>query len=106
MDQVPFIEKPSKGLRNLSGRKRELHYSLEFHQQNIPLLVSSLVLRSRNLGQIDIAIINSKKIIEVFEIKSSEQGSHLSFHQRQRLNSALLFLTLIFNLSGRIKVIK
>lgn len=106
MDQVPFTEKPLKASKNLSGLRNELTHSKNIHHQNVPLLVSSRVLRSRNLGQIDIASINSSREIEVVEVKSSEQGSHLHRYQYRRLNDALLFLTLIFNMPGRLKVLK
>ena len=105
-DQAPFTEKPLKASKSLSGPRRELFYSRQFHQTNIPLLVSAQVLRARNLGQIDIAIINNKKEIEVIEVKSSEQGRFLSGYQQLRLKNALLFLTLIFHLPGRLQVIK
>jgi len=106
MARAPFIVKPLKVLKSSSGLKKELFHSQIIHAQNIPLLISSRVLRSRNLGQVDIASINSKKEIEIFEVKSSEQGAHLSTFQYRRLHGSLLFLTLIFKMSGRLRVLK
>ncbi len=106
MGQVQYTEKLSKASKNLSGLKNELFYSEKIHHQNIPLLVSSRVLRSRNLGQVDIVSITSSRVIEVVEVKSSLQGSHLKYSQYRRLNDTLIFLTAIFNLSGRVKTIK
>lgn len=106
MALVPSIGKPLKVLKSSSGLKKELFHSQIIHSKNVPLLISSRVLRARNLGQVDIASINSKKEIEIFEVKSSDQGAHLSAFQYRRLHGSLLFLTLIFKMSGRLKILK
>lgn len=106
MAPVRFIEKPLKVLKNTSGLKKELFHSSAVHSQNIPILVSSQVLRSRSLGQVDVVCINARKEIEIYEVKSSEQGSHLTHTQYRRLTATLIFLTAVFALPGRLKVVK
>lgn len=106
MDQAPFIVRPSKGSKSSYALKQELFHSQHIHADGTPLLASSLVLRSRGMGQIDICRVSLQDVIEIFEVKSSSQGCILSFAQRQRLQHSLHFLTLIFNISGRIKTIK
>lgn len=57
------------------GDIAESESSKFFHQKGVPALISSLVLRSQNLGQIDIAYLekNHKKtwVLKIIETKSS-----------------------------------
>lgn len=106
MDQVPFTEKHSKEYANSCGIKRELFYSQKIHQFHTPVLVSALTLRSRQLGQIDLCQLDEREgRLTIFEIKSSVMGLHVSLRQRQRLASSLLFLNLILQTQGSVRLL-
>jgi hypothetical protein len=83
-----------------SGLKTELRFSESFHSEGIPLLVSSVLLQKRNLGQVD--LVRLKKdltgwVIEVGEVKSSEMGIFsMERNQKQRIFSTQNFLAMIF----------
>ena len=90
----------------MSGLKLEKHLSVEFHQVGIPLLVSPQILRSRDLGQIDLARMvkkNAEWVIEVSEVKSSSVGeANLVRGQRRRLTQAQMFLSSILGSPSRL----
>lgn len=96
----PYTEKPSKGLRNSSGLKQEISISKNFHGEGIPLLISPLLLRNRNLGQIDVARMkkdNGGWLLEIAEVKSSEMGiAQMELFQKKRLYSSQHFLAGLF----------
>lgn len=100
MARVPFTGRRSKALRNTSGLKRELQSSKSFHAEGLPLLVSSLLLRERLMGQIDLARLQKDKegwVIEVAEVKSSDLGAQAIIRgQRSRIFHAIKFLSGIF----------
>jgi hypothetical protein len=107
MVRVPSIAKPSRALRNSSGLEKEILASELFHSQGLPLLVSSQLLRARDMGQIDLCRIRKDKagwLIEVQEVKSSTVGEEMLLRgQRSRLFSAMNFLSGIFG--SRIKFV-
>lgn len=106
MDQVLFTEKPSKEYANSCGIKRELFYSQKIHPFHTPVLVSSLTLRARQLGQIDLCQLDERQsVLTIFEIKSSTMGLHVSSRQRQRLASSLLFLNMILRSQGSVRLL-
>ncbi|MCM2348480.1 MAG: hypothetical protein NDI69_00575 [Bacteriovoracaceae bacterium] len=77
-----------------------MKFSLSFHAQGTALLVSPQLLRSRSLGQIDLARIRKDKdgwLLEIAEVKSSEVGEEqfLRF-QKSRLMNAQKFLAGLF----------
>lgn len=82
------------------GLQTELKLSIEFHQKGVPLLVSSSLLRSRSLGQIDLARITYDRegwVIEVGEVKSSQMGiEQMERSQKRRLYSSQRFLSGLF----------
>ena len=82
------------------GLHTELKVSIDFHQKGVPLLVSSTLLRSRSLGQIDLARITYDRegwMIEIGEVKSSQMGvEQMERSQRKRLYSAQNFLAGLF----------
>lgn len=82
------------------GLELEREFSREFHQEGIPLLVSPSLLRSRNLGQVDLSRLKKDRegwVIEVGEVKSSQVGEEQMLRfQRQRIFSAQNFLSAIF----------
>jgi hypothetical protein len=88
-----------------------LNASETFHRLGVPLLVSSQILRNRNLGQIDLARLLKKNDlwkIEIGEVKSSIMGEYqMQKSQKFRLYSSQNFLSSIFGLpSVLISVIK
>lgn len=79
------------------GSKTEAEFTKIFHSTGTPLLVSSLVLRSRSCGQIDCAKLEFKqqqKRILLTEIKSNSWISH---SQSIRLRAAASLLSKIFS---------
>ena len=100
------IEKPSKVLKSSSGLLNEIKFSRYFHQVGIPLLVSSALLRKRNLGQLDLGRLRKDHegwLIEVGEVKSSEVGElHMSLFQKNRLYAAQRFLSGLFGLRSKL----
>lgn len=80
------------------GKKHEANFSKNFHQKGIPLLVSPLVLRSKNMGQVDMARILDNQI-EVAEVKS---GGHISVSQQSRLLKSAEFLSIILKKSAKL----
>ena len=98
--------KPSKVLKSSSGLCNEIHHSIVFHNDGIPLLVSSALLRSRNMGQIDLARLkkfNGKWIVEMAEVKSSQMGrDQMLIGQQGRLCLAQQFLAGIFGHTTRL----
>lgn len=67
----------------------------------MPLLISSLILRERGAGQVDLAVFNKSEII-LYEIKNS---GFIGANQYQRLKKAASFLSFIFLRSALIRVI-
>lgn len=100
MESVLFTEKPLKELKNTYeiGEEFEKAQSIFFHGQGIPLLVSPRLLRKKNLGQIDLAIIKNKKIIviELKKNKTSLNHSHFS-RQKIRLKASCDYLRFVIN---------
>jgi len=83
-----------------NGLKNEQKFSLEFHQEGIPLLVSPKILRIRDMGQIDLARIIKNRgewLIEIGEVKSSSVGEYqMEKCQIRRLFSSQHFLAGLF----------
>lgn len=82
----------------LKGEVLEREMSLKLHSKADALLVSSLVLRSRGLGQVDVVNLRGR-VITVWEIKSSIRPG---FKQIKRLRAAACFLSQIFSKSVRL----
>jgi hypothetical protein len=97
-------------LKSSSGLKNEIHFSVSFHSQGIPLLVSPTLLRSRNLGQIDLArFMKSQKswVLELGEVKSSALGlEQMGRSQKKRLLNSLHFLGGLFGHEAKLSVLK
>jgi hypothetical protein len=93
-------------LKNSSGSENELRFSKEFHREGLPLLVSPMLLRLRDLGQIDIARLKKDKdgwLLEIGEVKSSVQGlEQMERSQKKRLLSAQKFLSGLFGYRSRL----
>jgi len=92
-------------LRNSSGLKKEIQHSLTFHQEGIPLLISEQLLRSRNLGQLDLVRmrkISTGWILEIAEVKSSVVGIEMIQRgQKFRLFGAQKFISSLFGCPSR-----
>ena len=106
MDHALSTERVLKALRNTSGLKNEILFSRTFHSEGCPLLVSPLILRTRNLGQIDLARVRKDKndwILEIAEVKSSLIGQEQFLRsQKMRLISAQKFLSGIFGFKSKL----
>jgi uncharacterized phosphosugar-binding protein len=109
MAQLRVTERPlkaSKSLLQTKGYSLEVFHSIPFHTNSIPVLVSAQVLRSRNLGQVDLARISRDhegQFVEITEVKSSQIGFHSSqFKQKNRLVGAGKFISGVLGL--RIKL--
>lgn len=87
------------------GDIAESSHSLTLHQKGVPALVSSLVLRSQNLGQIDIAYLekNSKKawVLKIVEMKSSVYPSQM---QLIRLRKTQDYLSRVLDVESKLEV--
>src|SRR3989344_4971378 len=100
-DPASSTAKPLKASKSLfPGLQTELFFSQEFHATGLPLLVSSTLLRSRHLGQIDLARLCKDKqgwIIEIGEVKSSQMGEQqMEKNQKIRLWNSQKFLASLF----------
>jgi hypothetical protein len=74
------------------GSELEKRLSINYHQHSIPLLCYPQLLRSRNLGQVDIAylsIFSSSMTLYLVEVKSSRG---ISSPQKRRLQHSGYFL--------------
>ena len=86
------------------GDKLEKEYSSLLHSSYLPVLISSLVLRSINAGQIDVAglsKINKAWVLSLFEVKSSQ---YPSVHQWRRLLKAQDYLSRVLEISTLLEV--
>lgn len=105
-----FTEKPLKVCASLSGLQLEQKHSLDFHAEGIPVLVSPQLLRSRDLGQLDLIRLNKDKqgwMLEVAEVKSSQTGAEASLRgQRSRIFSAQNFLSSLLGVRTRFCYLK
>lgn len=87
------------------GDIAESSASLYFHQKGVPVLVSALLLRSQDLGQIDVAILekNFKKawVLKIIETKSSIYPGKL---QLFRLRKAQDYLSRVLDVESKLEV--
>lgn len=83
----------------------EAQASKYFHRECVPALVSSLILREQNLGQIDVAYLERdyKKswVLKIVETKSSIYPSR---HQMQRLRRTQDYLSRILEMAAILEV--
>jgi hypothetical protein len=88
------------------GQWHEQQHSKQFHSQGLPLLVSSQLLRSRQLGQIDLARLvkdGQDWLLEVAEVKSSGVGvAKMQSSQYCRLQHAQRFLAALLGYRARL----
>lgn len=86
------------------GLLAELRLSNYYHRMATPVLVSSLVVRERGMGQVDLAIMSKttpERELKVIEVKSSRTCSQL---QLKRLRKAAHFLGLILECPAYLEV--
>ncbi len=74
------------------GDSWELKVSEKLHDQGLPLLISPLLLRSKNCGQIDLAYFKENTCVVV----ETKNKPIISRNQKNRLTRALSLLALIF----------
>lgn len=86
------------------GDKFEKEFSLIAHQDHLPVLVSSQILRSLNAGQIDVAGLSRKNkswVLCLFEVKFKHYPSAM---QWQRLRKAQDYLSKVLELETKLEV--
>jgi hypothetical protein len=75
------------------GELNEAKMSQIFHSSSLPFLVSSVYLREKNLGQIDICFIrqgkDKNKVLNVVEVKSAGYISRLQVNRLKRASDHL-----------------
>lgn len=104
--QVPSTGRPLKGSKSMSGNLVEERASQKFHSSPwIPVLISPQLLRSRNLGQLDLARASRDQggwFLEVAEVKSSQIGvQNQIYGQNKRISSSLAFLSSLLGMRGK-----
>lgn len=86
------------------GKVAELNASKQIHQRYLPILVSSVILRKRHCGQIDLACLNNK-ILTLFEIKKRSLGKQqITSTQKMRLIRSANFLGRLLNRKIELRV--
>jgi hypothetical protein len=88
------------------GDQLEQMYSKEFHKRNLPVLISSQLLRSINAGQVDLAgLFKNKKnkswVLFLIEVKSTQYPSK---HQWRRLLTAQDYLSRVLEIETKLEV--
>jgi hypothetical protein len=86
------------------GDKLERDFSVQIHQSHFPVLISSLLLRSINAGQIDIAGLSKRKnewVLHLFEMKFSKSPGRL---QWQRLLRSQDYLSKVLEIGVKLEV--
>ena len=105
MDQAPYTEKVL-GSTIHKGNLCELNYSLKLHSMGLPILCSSLMLRSYGLGQCDLVRYFSEiPLIEIFEVKKNKRLSRQFLNQKSRIKASGEFLSKLLNARIRFLVI-
>lgn len=82
------------------GNKSEAAFTKDFHQTGTPVLVSSLVLRARDCGQVDCAKLEQKSQVfqdKILQIKEVKANHWVSQTQQRRLLRSADFLSKIFS---------
>ena len=83
----------------------EIQASRYFHSQCVPALVSSLILRSKNLGQIDVAYLEKDyKKTWVLKIVETKYSIYPSRHQMKRLRRTQDYLSRILDMVAILEV--
>ncbi|MFZ4714848.1 MAG: hypothetical protein ACOYL6_14110 [Bacteriovoracaceae bacterium] len=90
-------------LRLQKGRNLEKTLSYEFHQEGIPLLITPIILRRRNAGQVDLARVMRKGHTKWVQIQEVKAGDGISFSQRNRLKIAAQFIGIVLKLPVELK---
>ena len=86
------------------GDKYEKDFSLIIHQELLPVLISSQLLRSMRAGQIDVAGLSRKNktwVLRLFEVKSKHQPSIV---QWLRLRRAQDYLSIVLQIETKLEV--
>ena len=86
------------------GDRLEQGYSSIIHQSGVPVLVSSLLLRSLNAGQVDLAKLSKNKkswVLLLYEVKYSQNPSKL---QLMRLWRAQDYLSKVLGLETKLEL--
>lgn len=83
----------------------EAQASKYFHRECVPALVSSLILRSKNLGQIDVAYLErDHKKIWVLKIVETKSSVYPSRNQMMRLRRTQDYLSRLLEMAAILEV--
>ena len=87
------------------GDSLEKKYSLIIHKSNVPVLISSQLVRTIDAGQIDIAKLSKGKnkswVLSLYEVKSSQYPSP---RQWQRLRRSQDYLSRVLEIETKLEV--
>ena len=84
------------------GNFAEKCASLNYHSQHRAILISSKLLRSYSLGQIDLSYIKKGRV-HLFEVKASQTGiGYMSRQQKLRINRSADFIARILDVEVQI----
>lgn len=87
------------------GNMLEASASKYFHRQCVPALVSSMILRSQNLGQVDIAYLERDlKKTWVLKIVETKYSRYPSKHQMMRLRRTQDYLSRLLEMAAILEV--
>lgn len=78
------------------GSRAEAEFTKSFHLSGTPVLVSSLILRSRHCGQVDCAKLETSHLGKRLIITEIKSNKWVSSTQQSRLKHAASFLSKIF----------
>ncbi len=88
--------------RKSKGLALELALSRRFHRTGTPLVLSELLLRERNCGQVDLARLLPNGTLEFCEVKSGIPD--LSYRQNARLRRSAHLCSLLFDRPAKISL--
>lgn len=86
------------------GNNQEKVFSLKLHSLHTPVLISSLLLRSVNAGQIDVSCCmknNQSWVLVLYEVKTSQYPSNV---QWGRLKRAQDYLSRVLEMGVKLEV--
>ena len=87
------------------GDMLEANLSAKFHKQGVPALISSVVLRSLNLGQVDIVYLEKNPthnwVLKIIETKFSQYPSPM---QMIRLRRTQDYLSRVLEMESKLEV--
>ena len=87
------------------GFEFEKKMSFALHTAHTPVLLSSLLLRQINLGQVDICVMKSNLTSRFLVLYECKTQSSPSINQKMRLQKTAEYLSTVLGMSAKIEVI-